>query len=135
LLEYSQNEIKFLQSLEEARLATSHNDIPHVKPVSYIFHHDTIFVATDYETKSFQNIKKNPNIAIVIDIYKPREHKAVCLQGKVTIIEQGKEFETIYNLFFEKFQWVRDDPWQENEAPFLKIITTNKISWGLDKNQ
>ncbi|MGI0055935.1 MAG: pyridoxamine 5'-phosphate oxidase family protein, partial [Nitrosarchaeum sp.] len=26
---------------------------------------------------------------------------------------------------------VRNEPWNENEAPFLKIIITNKTSWGL----
>ncbi|MDH3276832.1 MAG: pyridoxamine 5'-phosphate oxidase family protein [Nitrosopumilus sp.] len=132
MLKYSQDEIKFLESLEEARLATCNKDIPHVKPVSYIFHKDLILVATDYETRSFQNIKKNQNVAIVIDCYKPDKHKAVCIQGKVKVIENGEEFEAIYQKFFKKFKWVRDDPWRENEAPFLKIIAANKTSWGLD---
>lgn len=130
---YSQNEINFLQSLEEARIATCHKNIPHVKPVSYIFHNNAFFLATDYETRTFQNILDNSKIGIVIDVYKPKEHKAVCLQGNVTIIKKGSEFNAIYKLFFEKFQWVRDDPWKENEAPFLKISPTNKTSWGLDK--
>jgi len=38
LIEFNEKEIKFLKSLEEARIATSHNDIPHVKPVSFVFH-------------------------------------------------------------------------------------------------
>jgi nitroimidazol reductase NimA-like FMN-containing flavoprotein (pyridoxamine 5'-phosphate oxidase superfamily) len=134
LVVYLPNEIKFLESIEEARLATCHDEIPHVKPVSYIFHNNAIFVATDYKTRSFQNIKKNPNVGISIDVYKPKEHQAVCIQGKVSVIEKGEEFQEIYQLFFKKFKWVRDDPWKENEAPFLKITTTNKTSWGLDKN-
>ena len=133
MIDYLLNEIKFLESVEEARLATSHNEIPHVKPVSYIFHNNFIFVATDYETRSFQNEKKNQHVGIVIDIYKPQEHQAICLQGTVAVIEKGEEFQEIYQLFYKKFKWVRDDPWQENEAPFLKITATNKTSWGLDK--
>lgn len=135
MLTYSQNEINFLQSLEEARIATCHDDIPHVKPVSYIFHKNVILVATDYKTRSFQNILKNSKIGISIDIYKPKEHKAICIQGKVTIVEKGEEFNEIYQIFHKKFQWVRDDPWKENDAPFLKIIPINKTSWGLDKKQ
>ena len=131
MLEYSSNEIKFLQSREGARLSTCHDDISHVKPVSYIFYNGAIFVATDYETRSFQNIKKNPRVGFVADVYNPGGHKAVCLQGKVTVIDEGEEFGEIYKLFYEKFKWVRDDPWQEKEAPFLKIATTNKTSWGL----
>ena len=58
LVEFTKNEIKFLQSLEEARLATCHDNIPHVKPVSFIFHKESILVATDYDTRTFQNLKK-----------------------------------------------------------------------------
>jgi len=132
LLKFSKDEIKFLCSLEEARIATSHDDIAHVKPVSYIFHQNTILIATDYETRTFQNIKKNPRMAIVIDQYKSGGHKAVCLQGKVDIIEKGKEFQLIYQLFYKNFKWVQDEPWGENEAPFLKFIPTNKTSWGIN---
>jgi nitroimidazol reductase NimA-like FMN-containing flavoprotein (pyridoxamine 5'-phosphate oxidase superfamily) len=117
--------------MEEARIATSHADIPHIKPVSFIYYDKTIFVATDYETRTFKNVKINPKASIVIDIYKTGNHKAVCIQGKVEILENGKEFLQIYKIFEKKFEWVRDQPWNENEAPFLKIITTNKTSWGL----
>ena len=130
-MEFSAEEIKFLSSHEEARLATCHDNIPHVKPVSYIYHQNNILICTDYKTRSFQNIKENSNTSVVIDLYKHGGHKAICLQGKTIIIENGKEFEEIYQLFFKKFKWVRDDPWKEEEAPFLKIIPTNKISWGI----
>jgi len=131
LIEFSKKETEFLKSLEEARIATSHNNIPHVKPVSFVFHEGTIIVATDYDTRTFTNIKINSNTAVTIDIYKSGDHKAVCIQGKSEIIEKGLEFKKFYDIFYEKFQWVRNDPWKENEAPFLKIIADNKVSWGL----
>lgn len=131
MLKYSQKEIEFLQSLEETRIATCHDNIPHVKPVSYIFLKDSIWIATDYETRTFKNIIKNPNTGIVIDQYKSGEHKAICLQGKVNIIEKGEKFREIYQLFYKKFKWVRDDPWKETEAVFLRITATNKTSWGI----
>ncbi|MFB5624799.1 MAG: pyridoxamine 5'-phosphate oxidase family protein [Nitrosopumilus sp.] len=132
MIEFKQSEIDFLNSLEEARIATSHNDIPHVKPVSFVKINNSIIIATDYDTRTYTNIKFNHNVGIVIDIYKSGNHKAVCIQGKAEIIENGEEFKKIYEIFFKKFQWVREDPWNENEAPFLKIIPTTKISWGLD---
>jgi uncharacterized protein len=131
LIEFSKKETEFLKSLEEARIATSHNNIPHVKPVSFVFHEGKIIVATDYDTRTFTNIKINSNTAVTIDIYKSGDHKAVCIQGKSEIIEKGLEFKKFYDIFYEKFQWVRNDPWKENEAPFLKIIPNNKVSWGL----
>ena len=133
MIGFSQKEREFLNLLEEARIATSHNNIPHVKPVSFMLDENTIVVATDYKTRTYLNLKTNPNISIVIDIYKPGEHKAVLVQGKTEIIEEGTEFKKLYNMFFEKFEWVRRDPWKENEAPFLKIIPKNKVSWGLDE--
>lgn len=131
-MEFSPKELEFLESLEEARIATSHDDIPHVKPVSFVFWNNVILVATDYDTRTFTNIKSNKHTSIVIDIYKSGDHKAICIQGKTEIVENGPEFKKFYDIFYEKFDWVRREPWKENEAPFLKIIPDNKISWGLN---
>ena len=132
MTEFSSNELEFLKNNEAARIATSQKDIPHVKPVSFVFYNNNIWIATDYETRTFKNIKSNPNTSIVIDIYKSGHHKAVCAQGRAEIIENGSEFKEIYNIFYEKFDWVKRDPWKENEAPFLKFVLKNKASWGLD---
>ena len=132
MIEFTQKELEFLEILEEARIATSHDDIPHVKPVSFIFLDNVILVATDYDTRTFSNIKSNPHTSIVIDIYKSGDHKAICIQGKSEIVENGTEFKKIYDIFYEKFDWVKREPWKEGEAPFLKIIPKNKVSWGLN---
>ena len=131
-MKFTEKEEEFLHMLEEARIATSHNDIPHVKPVSFIFYKNNILIATDYNTRTFTNIKTNPNVGIVIDIYKSGNHRAICLQGEIEIIEKGEEFKEIYNIFYKKFDWVRRDPWKESEDPFLKLIPKNKKSWGLN---
>jgi nitroimidazol reductase NimA-like FMN-containing flavoprotein (pyridoxamine 5'-phosphate oxidase superfamily) len=129
-LKFTEGERKFLGSLEEARLATTHGLMPHVKPVSFIFLDDAFYIATDYSTRTYKNVKKNPNAAISVDVYRPGGHKAVLAQGKIDIIEKGSEFKKIYEKFFEKFEWVRRDPWKEGEAPFLKLVPTKKTSWG-----
>lgn len=132
MIKFAKIEEKFLEAHEEARIATSHEDIPHVKPVSYIYQNNVFFIATDYNTRTFKNIKINPKVSIVVDVYASKKHKAVCIQGYAEIVEQGKEFSETYKMFSEKFTWVRNDPWKENEAPFLKIIVSNKVSWGLE---
>ena len=132
MVSFSQKEIEFLQNMEECRVATSHDNTPHVKPVSYIYENETVLVATDYDTRMYKNLLKNCKAAVSIDIYKNKGHKAVCLQGKVLIIENGEEFSRIYKKFHEKFEWVRDQPWEENEAPFIKIVPFSKSSWGLE---
>ncbi len=131
MIKFNDNEITFLKELEEARIATSHDDIPHVKPVSFVFEDNSIVIATDYKTRTFANIRSNSNTSVIIDIYKLGGHKAVCIQGKTEIIEEGSEFKKFYDIFYEKFAWVRNDPWKEKEAPFLKVIPNHKVSWGL----
>ena len=70
MIEFSQKELEFLESLEEARIATSHDNIPHVKPVSFVFEDNAIIVATDNNTRAYVNIKSNSQTSIVIDVYK-----------------------------------------------------------------
>ena len=129
---FSQKEIEFLDKMEECRVATSHDNMPHVKPVSYLYEDGLIFIATDYDTRMYKNMLENPNTAIAIDIYKNKAHKAVCIQGKVIIIENGKEFAKLYKKFHDRFEWVRNQPWDENEAPFIKIVPFKKSRWGLE---
>ena len=111
-MRFSQKEIEFLNKMEECRITTSHDNMPHVKPVSYLYEGETIFIATDYDTRMYKNLLKNPNAALSIDIYKDKAHKAVCMQGKVTIIENGKEFSRLYKKFHDRFEWVRNQPWK-----------------------
>jgi hypothetical protein len=67
-----------------------------------------------------------------VDIYGSSvENQAVIIQGDVEIIEKGLEFNRLYKIFNEKFEWVRKDPWREGEAPFLKIKPLKKVTWGI----
>jgi len=130
-MQFSDSEVVFMESMEECRIATSHDDIPHVKPVSYLFYKNAFYVATDYDTRMYKNLQKNPKVALTIDVYKEGGHKAVCIQGSALILESGTEFSTIYEKFYEKFSWVRNDPWGENEAPIIQIVPYHKSSWGI----
>jgi len=132
MVSFSQEEVVFLDKMEECRVATSHDNMPHVKPVSYLYEEGTILIATDYDTRMYKNLLENPKVALSIDIYKNNGHKAICLQGDVSIIEKGDEFSRIYKKFHERFEWVRTQPWKENEAPFIKITPNTKSSWGFE---
>jgi nitroimidazol reductase NimA-like FMN-containing flavoprotein (pyridoxamine 5'-phosphate oxidase superfamily) len=129
---FSQAEIDFLNKNEACRIATCRDAIPHVVPVSYVFEHGSFFIATDYETRKYENIKRNKTAALVVDIYSSIGNKAVCVQGVAEIIEKGQEFARLYKVFHDRFEWVRIDPWEEGEAPFVKITPTQKVSWGLE---
>jgi len=131
IVEFSLKEKEFLCNNECCRLATCHDNIPHVVPVSYIFEDNQFYFATDFETIKYENIIKNNHVALVIDVYDSVDNKAVCIQGTATIIDKGNDFARLYKVFEKRFEWVRIDPWDEGEAPFIRVKPTNKVSWGL----
>lgn len=128
---FSKAERDFLGRNEACRLATCHDSVPHVAPVSYVFDEGEFYIATDYETRKYENIKENSRVALAVDVYSSVGNKAVCVQGRAEIIERGGEFARLYKIFHGRFEWVRQDPWEEGEAPFLKVTPTGKVSWGL----
>ena len=131
MLKFTIKESQFLKENEACRIATSQNNVPHIAPVSYYFEDGFFYFATDYDTKKYANLKNNDKIAISVDIYLPGKHKAVVVQGSTTFIEKGPQFKKLYEIFYKKFAWVRENPWKEKEAPFVKITPKTKISWGL----
>lgn len=129
MIEFTQKEIEFLKKNEACRIATSHDNIPHVTPVTYYFEDGFFYLATDYDTKKYSNLKKNNKIAITVDIYMSGKHRAVIVQGTTEFIEEGPEYKRLYEIFYKKFSWVRENPWKEGEAPFVKIKPKTKTSW------
>ena len=131
MFQLTPNEIKFIRENELCRLATSFKDKPHVVPVSYIYDDNFLYISTDYNTKKLFNIKRNSNVSLTIDNYKPKFNKGIVINGIARIIEKGQIYNNVYLLFYRKFEWVRDDPWNEGEAPFLAVKPTTKVSWGI----
>ena len=129
---FSKAERHFLEKNEACRIATCHDAVPHVVPVSYVFEGGTFYIATDYGTKKYENIKHNNKVALVVDVYSSVDNKAICVQGRAEIIETGQEFARLYKMFYDRFEWVRRDAWEEGEAPFVKVSPTNKVSWGVE---
>lgn len=132
MVEFKQKEVDFLEKNEACRIATSHKDVPHVTPVTYYFENGLFYIATDYNTKKYSNLKKNKNVAIAIDVYLAGKHKAIIIQGFAEFIEKGPEFKRLYEIFYKKFYWVKEMPWKEGEAPFVKITPQKKMSWGFN---
>jgi len=131
---FSKEEIEFLEKNEVCRIATcDKNGNPHVTPVCYIFKDNALYIFTDYGTKKLKNIYENPKVSVVIDVYRSPWNKAVIINGEAEVIEKGEEYKTIYEIFYRKFSWVRRDPWNEGEAPLIKVKPLKKVSWGLKK--
>ncbi|WKT57603.1 pyridoxamine 5'-phosphate oxidase family protein [Candidatus Nitrosotenuis chungbukensis] len=56
--------------------------MPHVKPVSFIFQDNSFYIATDYTTVTYKNIKKNQHAAITVDIYDPAQAQGSTCAGR-----------------------------------------------------
>ena len=128
---FSRIEIQFLRSNEICRVATCKNNLPHVTPVSYIFNDGKFYFATDYNTVKYANLKKNNRISLVVDTFENNKNSAIVIMGITIFIQRGKKFENLYDLFYDRFEWVRDDPWKQGEAPFVMVIPKSKVSWGI----
>ncbi|HZI71154.1 MAG TPA: pyridoxamine 5'-phosphate oxidase family protein [Nitrososphaeraceae archaeon] len=106
-VKFTKKEENFLLENEVCRVATSYNDIPHIVPVAYIYENNSFFIATDYDTRKYKNLRDNKNIALAVDIYNSSvENKAVVIQGTSSFIERGEEFKKLYQKFDKKFEWV-----------------------------
>lgn len=86
-----------LQTAKVARLATSDQDQPHLVPVVFVFDGCHIYIPIDEkkkkthlpeELKRIKNIRKNPNVAFLIDRYDDDWTKLYFLMiiGKASIL-------------------------------------------------
>ena len=128
---FSRNEIQFLRSNVICRVATCKNNLPHVTPVSYIFNDGKFYFATDYNTVKYANLKKNNRISLIVDTVQNNKNIAIVTMGIAKFIHSGKKFENLYDLFYDRFEWVREEPWKQGEAPFVMVIPKSKVSWGI----
>ncbi|PSN82670.1 pyridoxamine 5'-phosphate oxidase [Candidatus Marsarchaeota G2 archaeon ECH_B_SAG-G16] len=124
---FTQKELDFLKRHEVCAFATCVNNVPHVTPVCYIFLDRFFWIAIDYDTKKYKNIKNNKRVALTVFEYRPS--RGIMVEGFAEVVEEGNEFREIYQRFYEKFEWVRRDPWKEKEAPFIKVKPEKKASW------
>ena len=109
-VKFTRKEISFLLENEICRVATSHNNIPHIVPVNYIYENNYRYFATDYATRKYHNLQKNKTIAVIIDVYDSSvDNRAVIIQGSSELIERGKEFKRLYKIFEKKFEYVRNN--------------------------
>jgi nitroimidazol reductase NimA-like FMN-containing flavoprotein (pyridoxamine 5'-phosphate oxidase superfamily) len=133
-LEFTRAEKRFIDDNDVARIATVGSDgTPHVVPVCYVHNSGAFWVATDYGTRKYRNLQKNNKVALVIDVGNA-SNRGVLVRGRAKTFDRGPEFRAIYDVFYRKFDWVREMPWKEGEAPFVKIEPTRKVSWGLEQS-
>jgi len=124
---------KLLKEERVARLAThSEQGRIHLVPVCYAYDGKHIFVGTSLDSKKVRNVRKNSNVAFVVDYYVEdwSKLKGVMIQGKAEVIESGKEFEEAKKILYEKYpQYESSAPIEEGESAIVKITPEKVVSW------
>jgi nitroimidazol reductase NimA-like FMN-containing flavoprotein (pyridoxamine 5'-phosphate oxidase superfamily) len=129
-MKFTSKESAFLRSNELCRLATASKKAkPQVTPVMYAMDGNDFVVAVDYGTKKLKNIMENPEVSLVVD--KVRPTRAVMIEGTCVVLERGSEYRRLLRVLFDKFEFYRNDPWDEGESPILKVTPTKAVSWGI----
>jgi nitroimidazol reductase NimA-like FMN-containing flavoprotein (pyridoxamine 5'-phosphate oxidase superfamily) len=136
----SSNEIRFLDSHEVCRIATVSMEkdeaIPHVTPVVFMLDDakKSVLVVVDYGTKKLANLRRNPNVSLVVDDYNRSGNAAVVLWGRAEILEKGEEYRRLLKMLFQRFDFYRQNPWKEGEAPIIRISPSKTVSWGITQD-
>jgi len=129
-VKFTGKEKRFLDANDGCSLATVYPDNrPHIIPVNFLHIDGLFYIASDYKTRKLKNIELNNKVALLVAKFNP--NRAMIVEGEASLLERGPEFKRIYEMFHERFSWVRNDPWSEGEAPFIVIKPLKKIRWGL----
>ena len=130
MVKFTAKETAFLRANEVCRLATvSKEGRPQVTPVIYAMDGANFVIAVDYGAKKLKNVRDNPNVALVVDVFRP--NRAVTVEGVCQVYERGPEYLRLLDLLMKKFETYRKNPWGEGESPIFKIAPTKAVSWGL----
>jgi len=73
---------QYLSSARIARISTVDGHKPHLAPVWYLYDGKNFYVSTGTKTRKAGNIKKNPNVSLIIDSTDGMfKHKCVLVEG------------------------------------------------------
>jgi PPOX class probable F420-dependent enzyme len=116
-------------------LATvDHAGAPHVVPLCFVLHGETLYWAVDQKPKASRDVKRLSNIRVnaaaqvVVDHYEEDWTKIwwVRLTGRARVLEDGPEAGRAMALLAGKFSQYRDQPPQ---GPAVAIDVTRWSSW------
>jgi uncharacterized protein len=135
-------ELAFLSRSYIARVATAGKALhPHVSPVYFANSSDSIFFATEKDTRKFKDLMENAFASVVVDDYDAdwmhgrsgieTVTHAVVVSGKAKIFFRGNTYHKMYQRLFEKYPDYRAEAWKEGASPIVRLSAHRALSWGL----
>lgn len=129
----------FIRSARVAHLATADaKGQPHVIPICFVFDGKNFYSPVDEKPKRvaprklkrITNIRKNPNVSLVIDRYEEdwRKLAYILVFGKAQIVLRGKKYLKAIRLLRKKYPQYQT--MAIDERPMIMIKTENVMGWG-----
>jgi nitroimidazol reductase NimA-like FMN-containing flavoprotein (pyridoxamine 5'-phosphate oxidase superfamily) len=130
----TKKESKFIGDQNVGRVATvDKKGMPHNVPVCPVLDRGKVYFATEIDAKKVKNIRANPRIAMVFDVYSDswKKLRGVMLQCKAGIVDEG-DFEKIRKKLYRKYpQYEKEAPIDPEDSVIVELQPVKKFSWGL----
>jgi PPOX class probable F420-dependent enzyme len=130
---------RFLSDHRVARLATASGDgQPHVIPLCYALLDDLIYFVVDEKPKRthqglrrLQNIRCNPQVALVVDDYDDdwTQLAYLLVQGQAAIVDDADEFERALNKLRARYSQYSSMPLDFERNPMVSIRPASIRLW------
>ncbi|MBI3513778.1 MAG: TIGR03668 family PPOX class F420-dependent oxidoreductase [Proteobacteria bacterium] len=134
----SQPERDFLDRGRVGHLGTADRQAaPHVMPVCYAVHEDTLYITVDRKPKRagpplkrLRNITENPRATVVVDRYDETWARLgwVVVGGAAELLFDGVEHDTAQAMLRERYPQYRT--MEIADLPVIALRIAHSVSWG-----
>jgi PPOX class probable F420-dependent enzyme len=108
---------------------------PHTVPVCHVVDGGKIYFASAKRAPKTRNLRANPRIAVVVDVYTEAWSglRGVLVQGTARLLEGGPAFRRARARLYAKFAHYQTTyPLDEADSVIVEITPTHVFSWGLE---
>ena len=134
-MKLTKDETEFIKSQNVGRVSTVSKDgIPHNVPVCPILDAGNVYFATENTATKLKNIKANPHVAIVFDVYSNswKNLRGILMQCKGRVVDRA-EFNKIRRKLYAKYPHYKTDaPLEPEDSIIIKLAPSKKFSWGFE---
>jgi len=127
---------ELLQWERVCRVATvDRSGRPHLTPVCQVVAEGKIYFATGSDSKKIANLRRNPRLALLTDIYTEDWPRliGVMIEGRAKLIERGPLFRKIRTRLYQKYpQYPEEAALEVGDSVIVEVTPERVASWGVD---
>lgn len=131
-VKFTEHQLRFLRHMHVGRLATIDGQAIRLVPMCPVYDGGIFYMATHGKTAKVRDVRRHPQATLLVDQYSDDwlRHVAVMVQGAVTVLEHGAEFERAKALLEAKFQQYRElFPIEAGDSVILRLGPSKAITW------